>query len=124
MTVGPNRRTPSPEPQAGAFVVPASLQPGGVLTPDDLALAGAQLFGRWGWQTRLAEALEVDGSTVRRWVSGAVTVPQPAKVAIRLMLAARGAEALLSGQDYHSVRPRPSRRRTTSLATEKTGQAS
>jgi hypothetical protein len=44
------------------------------------------LFGEWGWQTRLAEALEVDGSTVRRWISGVVPAPHPVKVAIRLML--------------------------------------
>lgn len=59
---------------------------GHTLTPDELRQVGAALFGEWGWQTRLAEALEVDGSTVRRWVSGAVPVPNPVKVALRLML--------------------------------------
>ena len=63
-----------------------NLAPGRQLTPKDLAEIGEQLFGRWGWQTRLAEALEVDGSTVRRWVSGAVPIPHPVKHALALML--------------------------------------
>jgi len=67
-----------------------SLGPGQPLDPDGLKLVGEALFGSWGWQTRLAEALEVDGSTVRRWVSGAVAVPNPVKVALRLMLQAKG----------------------------------
>ena len=66
------------------------LGPGQLLSPDDLKIVGEALFGDWGWQTRLAEVLEVDGSTVRRWVSGAVVVPGPVKVALRLMLEARG----------------------------------
>jgi len=65
-----------------------SLAPGRTLSPDDLRIIGETLFGPWGWQTRLAEALEVDGSTVRRWISGAVPAPHPVKVALRLMLEA------------------------------------
>lgn len=91
------------------------------LTPADLALAGERLFGRWGWQTRLAEALEIDGSTVRRWVSGAVAVPHPAKVAIRLMLTAREAGDLLAGHETPPAPAAPSRRRSTSLAEERDG---
>jgi hypothetical protein len=71
----------------------ASLAPGQQLSTEDLRIAGEALFGRWGWQTRLAEALEVDGSTVRRWLSGAVPAPHPVKVALRLMLEARGLAA-------------------------------
>jgi hypothetical protein len=67
-----------------------SLGPGTELTPEGLRLVGEALFGSWGWQTRLAEQLEVDGSTVRRWVSGAVSVPGPVKVALRLMLERQG----------------------------------
>lgn len=52
------------------------------MTPEELRECGVELFGEWGWQTRLAEALGVDGSTVRRWVSGAVPVPGPASAAI------------------------------------------
>lgn len=55
------------------------------MTPDELKEAGWTLFGN-GWQTRLAERLGVDGSTVRRWVSGAVPVPNPAAAAIRCFL--------------------------------------
>jgi hypothetical protein len=67
-----------------------SLGPGTVLSPEGLKVVGEALFGAWGWQTRLAEQLEVDGSTVRRWVSGAVSVPGPVKVALRLMLERQG----------------------------------
>lgn len=52
------------------------------MSADELKKAGRALYGH-GWQTRLAEALFVDGSTVRRWVSGAVPVPGPAEAAIR-----------------------------------------
>lgn len=56
------------------------------MSADELAEAGRELYGSWGWQTRLAEALEVDGSTVRRWVSGAVPVPGPVGAAVRCFL--------------------------------------
>lgn len=56
------------------------------MTPDELSKAGVELFGNWGWQTRLAEALGVDGSTVRRWVSGAVPIPGPAEAAVTCFL--------------------------------------
>ena len=55
------------------------------MNADELKTAGRELFGH-GWQTRLAERLGVDGSTVRRWVSGAVPVPNPAAAAIRSFL--------------------------------------
>ena len=57
-----------------------------IMTVVELKKAGEVLYGKWGWQTRLAEALEVDGSTVRRWVSGAVSVPGPAEAAIKCFL--------------------------------------
>lgn len=59
------------------------------MKPQELAALGRQIFGPRGWQTRLAEALEVDGSTVRRWVSGAVPVPGPVRVAVQLMAGKR-----------------------------------
>ncbi len=55
------------------------------MTADELKLAGRALYGH-GWQTRLADELDVDGSTVRRWVSGQVPVPGPAAAAIRCFL--------------------------------------
>jgi DNA-binding transcriptional regulator YdaS (Cro superfamily) len=56
------------------------------MTPEELAKAGVTLYGKWGWQTRMAEALGVDGSTVRRWVSGAVPVPGPVVAALTCLL--------------------------------------
>lgn len=56
------------------------------MTPDELRAAGEELFGRWGWQTRMARALRVDGSTVRRWLSGASVIPGPAEVALECLL--------------------------------------
>lgn len=59
------------------------------MSPDQLRAVGEELFGRWGWQTRLAEALRVDGSTVRRWLSGATVIPGPAAVAMELLVERR-----------------------------------
>lgn len=56
------------------------------MTPTQLAEAGRKLYGERGWQTRMAEALGVDGSTVRRWVSGTVPVPTTAAAALRCFL--------------------------------------
>ena len=58
------------------------------MTPAELKKAGEKLYS-YGWQTRLAEALAVDGSTVRRWVSGAAPIPGPAAAAIRCFLRER-----------------------------------
>ena len=56
------------------------------MTPEELKAAGVELYGGWGWQTRMAEALGVDGSTVRRWVSGAVPIPNPVAAALDCFL--------------------------------------
>ncbi len=47
---------------------------GTAMENEDFKRIGEDLFGS-GWQTRLARALGVDGSTVRRWVGAAVPVP-------------------------------------------------
>lgn len=52
------------------------------MTRKQLAEAGVELYGERAWQTRMAEELGVDGSTVRRWVSGAVPIPQPVIAAL------------------------------------------
>jgi hypothetical protein len=56
------------------------------MSPDELRAAGVKLYGDWGWQTRLSEALGVDGSTVRRWISGALPIPNPVAAAVRCFL--------------------------------------
>lgn len=56
------------------------------MTPDELAKSCVEIYGTWGWQTRLSEELGVDGSTVRRWVSGAVPIPSPVEAAVRCFL--------------------------------------
>lgn len=55
------------------------------MTPDELAAAGKKLFG-YGWQTRMAGKLGVDGSSVRRYLSGAVPIPGPVKAAVECWL--------------------------------------
>jgi len=59
------------------------------MTPDELRVACIKLYGDYGWQTRLAEQLGVDGSTVRRWVSGAVPIPNPVEAAIGCFLSVK-----------------------------------
>lgn len=56
------------------------------MTPEQLRKIGEQLYGSWGWQTKMAEALKVDSSTVRRWLSGKVTIPGPVEVALGLLI--------------------------------------
>ena len=53
------------------------------MKPAELIRLSIELYGEKGWQAFLANALGVDGSTVRRWVSGAVPIPGPAAAAIR-----------------------------------------
>jgi hypothetical protein len=56
------------------------------MTPQELRDIGEKLYGDWGWQTRMAETLKVDSSTVRRWLSGKVVIPGPVEVALGLLL--------------------------------------
>lgn len=56
------------------------------MTPNELRHIGEQLWGSWGWQTKMAHALRVDGSTVRRWIAGTTAIPGPAEVALELFL--------------------------------------
>lgn len=68
----------------------------GHMTPEELRRAGERLYGKWGWQTQLAKELKVDGSTVRRWLSGKVPIPGLAAVAISLLLRLYEVEKLIS----------------------------
>lgn len=56
------------------------------MTPKQLSEAGVTLYGERAWQTRMSEALGVDASTVRRWVSGAVPVPTTVVAALNCFL--------------------------------------
>ncbi len=57
----------------------------------ELIKIGHELFGERGWQTQMSAALEVDTSTIRRWMY-ADSVPGPAAVALRMMLRIRQVE--------------------------------
>jgi len=59
------------------------------MSVDELCRVGASLWGAAAWQTRMAEALAVNPSTVRRWVSGAIPIPGPVVVALRCLKAKR-----------------------------------
>lgn len=56
---------------------------------DHFKALGAELFG-YGWQSRLARALGMEGSTIRRWVSGSTPVA-PSAIAFLEMAASRQA---------------------------------
>jgi len=62
------------------------------MKPSELRALCVEIYGAKGWQTRLAEALKRDPSTVRRWVSGAVPIPEPVAIAVEA-LAERKREA-------------------------------
>ena len=63
------------------------------MTNEHFREIGEDLYG-YGWQSRLARALGMDGSTIRRWVSGSIPVPPSAEAFLEMMRsrqAARGA---------------------------------
>lgn len=45
-----------------------------------------ELFGGWGWQSRVAEFFELSHSTVHRYKTGELAVPMLMAVALRLLL--------------------------------------
>lgn len=51
--------------------------------------AAIKLYGNRGWQSRLAEALGRDVSSVRRWASGQIPVPAPVALALQALKAAK-----------------------------------
>lgn len=51
------------------------------MTTDELKAAGESIYGEH-WRRPLAEALNVDISTLRRWASGVTPVPGPVAIAI------------------------------------------
>lgn len=62
------------------------------MSPSEFRAACVKLFGEKTGQTRMAEALEVDPSSVRRWISGAIPIPGPVKAAVRCFLNRQRAE--------------------------------
>lgn len=65
---------------------------------DKFSQIGADLFGN-SWQTRMARSLGVDGSSVRRWLSGKIAVPPVVEAYLETMQqrqAARGAQLFLA----------------------------
>ena len=55
------------------------------MSPEQLRLAAILLFGERGWMSRLAEALDVDRSTVSRWFGG-LPIPGPVAAAMQSWL--------------------------------------
>lgn len=57
------------------------------MTPSELIAAGERLFGEH-WRKPLAEQLQVDVSTLRRWASGKVPISSVAALAIKHLVRA------------------------------------
>lgn len=57
----------------------------------ELVKIGQLLYGKKGWQSEMAAALDVDVTTVRRWMYGD-HVPGPAAVALKLLVSLRDYE--------------------------------
>lgn len=55
------------------------------MTPERLREVGQALFGQWGWQTKMAQALGKKPRTVRRWVAGNTPVPESAAITLTLL---------------------------------------
>jgi hypothetical protein len=55
------------------------------MTAEELRRAAIHLFGERGWMSRLAEALDVDRSTVSRWFGG-LAIPGPVAAAVHSWL--------------------------------------
>jgi len=68
------------------------------MTAEELRTAAILLFGDRGWMSRLAEALEVDRSSVSRWFAG-LPVPGPVAAAVTAWLTLYE----LTGQKPHEV---------------------
>lgn len=58
------------------------------MTAQRLIEIGQTIWGQRGWQTAMAAALEIDTSTIRRWIY-ADAVPGPAAAALECFLRER-----------------------------------
>lgn len=56
------------------------------MSPSELIQAGKKLFGP-KWRQPMADALQVDLATIRRWTGGYVQIDRRTELAIRALLA-------------------------------------
>jgi len=63
------------------------------MTAEEFAHLGEALWGRWGWQARLSEVWGCSDSTIRKYKSGRLPVPQKMAVFLRDRLARQQADA-------------------------------
>lgn len=61
------------------------------MNANELAKVGQLLYGKRGWISEMASSLDVDVSTIRRWMY-ANHVPGPAAVALKCLVALRDYE--------------------------------
>jgi hypothetical protein len=54
------------------------------LTGRELVKIGKKMYGDRGWQTALATALQIDTSTVRRWITSD-SIPRSAALALKYL---------------------------------------
>lgn len=52
------------------------------MTSEELIKIGQSLYGSHGWQTAMAAALDIDASTIRRWIY-ANHIPRTAELALQ-----------------------------------------
>ena len=52
------------------------------MSPSDLIAAGERIYGPQ-WRSKLATALGVDVSTLRRWTTGQVAIPRTTALAVK-----------------------------------------
>jgi hypothetical protein len=55
------------------------------MTPSDLIAAGESLFGP-KWRQSLADLLEVDAATLRRWATAKIAIPKPVALTLQMIL--------------------------------------
>lgn len=55
------------------------------MMPNEMRDLGSEIWGSWGWQTRLAEKLQVNGATIRKYLAAISPIPGPVAVALRCL---------------------------------------
>lgn len=60
------------------------------MPPEELRAIAQRLYGRYGWQTRLARDLDRDPRVVRRWAAGDTGIPPDTRQRIRGLQTASG----------------------------------